>query len=212
MQKVSFQTKDGVVIVADFLTSDSSKAVILVHQLGSSKEAFSVLADLFNENGFAVLSLDLRGHGESAGKKSLSSPERLTPADFQDMNWDLSGARNFLTKKGFSEFYIVGASIGANLAIIFPSENEGFKAAVALSPGEDYKSLQPLSFAEKTAVPTLLVASSDDSYSFESCQKLDAVFAAEHEFYRLQNVGHGTYMLNLWPKLSQKIVDWCKGH
>lgn len=212
MQKVSFQTSDGVTIFANYLESDSGKAVILAHQFANSKESFSILADLLNESGFSTLAIDLRGHGESLGKGSLSSSERLTPNDFQNMNLDLESAIVYLKKKNHAEFYLVGASIGANLAIIFPCEHNGFNAAVALSPGIDYKSLQPLLFAKKTTVPTLLVASSDDTYSFESAQKLDSVFNAPHEFYRLQNVGHGTYMLNLWPALNQKITDWCQNH
>ncbi len=212
MQKVFFQTSDGVKSAANFWPAASSKAVILVHQFNNSKDSCSRLAGLLNQNGFGVLAIDLRGHGESKATGSLSSPASLTPSDFQDMNLDLLAAQNFLKQKNFNEFYLVGASIGANLAIIFPSQNPGFKAVVALSPGEDFKSLQPLSSAKKTTVPTLIVASAEDSYSFETSQELDSVFSAEHELLALQNSGHGTFMLTAKPELNQKILDFFKAH
>ena len=212
MQKVSFQTVDGVEIFANYFQADSSKAVLLLHQFASSKEAYSVLANLFFEKGFGVLAVDLRGHGESTGKGSLSSPERLTPRDFQNMSLDLKAALDFLKSKKYAEFAIVGASIGANLAISFPSLHAEFKAAVALSPGEEYKSLSPMLAARKTMVPTLLVASREDGYSYSTCEKLDAVMECEHEFYRLENAGHGTHMFALWPGLKAKILDWLPGY
>lgn len=207
-QKVSFSAADGTKIVANFFPADSKKAVICVHQFNSSKESYNALAQFLNKNGFAVLSIDLRGHGESKGTGSLSSPFSLQDSDFQNMEWDILAGQQFLRQKGFTDFYLVGASIGANLAIMVPTENPGFKAAVALSPGEEYKSLAPMNAARKTKVPALLVASKEDAYSFQSVQKLYPSFDVPAKKIELNNAGHGTNMLEKDSSLQQSVLNW----
>ncbi len=211
-EKVFFQTSDNARIAALFLPSDSKRAVILVHQFNKDKSSYASLSKLLQQSGFGVLSIDLRGHGESRGKGSLSSPEALTPLDFQSMSKDLDASVAFLKQKGFSGFYLVGASIGANLAISFPAAHNGFCASVALSPGLDYKGLSPEVVARGTRVPLLLVASREDSYSFESATRLFSVVKAKKDFAMLSNAGHGTFMLSKSPDLKQKILDWLKSN
>lgn len=207
-QKVSFTTSDGVKIVGIFFPAESKKAVIAVHQFNSSKNAYNELAQLLNKNGFGVLSIDLRGHGESKGNGSLASPFSLQDSDFQNMEWDILASQQFLQQKGFTDFFLVGASIGANLAIMVPAENPEFKAGVALSPGEEYKSLSPMNAARKTTVPTLLVASKEDAYSFQSMQKLYPSFNVPAQKIELNNAGHGTSMLSTDSALQQSILEW----
>ncbi|MDO8633741.1 MAG: alpha/beta fold hydrolase [archaeon] len=212
MQKVTFVAKDNVTIYANYWKAESSRAVILVHQFNSSKEAYTGLAKLLNEDDYGVLALDLRGHGESRAQGSLANPAYLSDKDFQDMHLDLSGAQKFLSEKAYTGFFIVGSSIGANLAVTYPFENSGFKAAVALSPGEDFKGLKPLSAARETNVPTMIVASKDDAYSFESAEKIHAAMTGEKKLVELENAGHGTFMLQNNPNLSSQILEWFKEH
>ncbi|MBI4044485.1 MAG: alpha/beta fold hydrolase [Candidatus Diapherotrites archaeon] len=212
MQKVTFLTKDSVTIHANYWKAESSRAAILVHQFNSSKEAYAGLAKLLNEDGYGVLALDLRGHGESRSKGSLANPAYLSDKDFQNMHLDLAAAQKFLSEKGYTDFFIAGSSIGANLAIIYPFEGSGFKAAVALSPGEDFKSLLPLEAAQKTGVPTMIVASKEDAYSFESAEKIHAAMTGEKKLVKLENAGHGTSMLQNNPSLVQQILEWFELH
>lgn len=211
-QKVFFKAADGIRIAAHFWVASSPKAVLLVHQFNNSKESYSEFAEFLNRNSFGVLALDLRGHGESRASGSLSNPLLLQPSDFQNMKLDLLAALDFLKQNRFTDFYFVGASIGANLAIIFPAQNPGFRAAVALSPGLDFKSLLPQKSAQKTTVSTLLVASSEDAYSFETVHELDQTFSCEHQKVELSNAGHGTFMLVKNPGLSETILDWFMNH
>jgi alpha-beta hydrolase superfamily lysophospholipase len=206
-QKVSFSTQDNVKIVATFFPSDSNKAVICIHQFNSSRESYNELASLLQQNGFAVLTIDLRGHGESRARGSLSSPTALQEFDFQNMEWDVLAAQQFLQEKGFEKIFLVGASIGANLSIIVPARNSGFRAAIALSPGEDFKGLQPLTAAKQSAIPTMFVASQEDAYSFQSMQILFGAMHVPRKKVELDNAGHGTYMLSN-PSLSKTILDW----
>ena len=97
-----------------------------------------------SSNGYAVLSIDLRGHGESTsqnGNTSISF-QSFTPDDFKKMVMDVKAAKHFLvTQKNINpnNVAIIGASIGANVASNYAASYPLVKAVVLLSPGLDYK-------------------------------------------------------------------------
>lgn len=66
-EKVSFSSRDKLQIAAWYIPSKNRAAVILVHGSGGNKDTVVSQARLLSADGFGVLSLDLRGHGESEG-------------------------------------------------------------------------------------------------------------------------------------------------
>ena len=65
---VSFQTSDGVKLVATWKPSpagSSAPAVLLLHAFSRERREVAGLADELAARGFSTLALDLRGHGES---------------------------------------------------------------------------------------------------------------------------------------------------
>ncbi len=48
---------------------DNKKLIILIHGLGEHSSRYESWASLFNEKGYTMLSMDLRGHGKSEGKR-----------------------------------------------------------------------------------------------------------------------------------------------
>src|SRR5437879_4389623 len=67
-KKINFNTVDGVEIKGTFYPSaGKAPAVLLLHALGedSRKKNWVNLAEELQKNGFAVLTFDFRGHGES---------------------------------------------------------------------------------------------------------------------------------------------------
>lgn len=75
-QKVSFLTDDGVLIVSTYYPPASShrttNAIILLHMFGRDRNDWNAFAsNLSNStNGYAVLSIDFRGHGESINQSN----------------------------------------------------------------------------------------------------------------------------------------------
>ena len=66
----SFTTNDGLKIYAKHWGIDAPKALIcLVHGLFEHCNRYDKYARSFNENGYAVLGYDRRGHGHSEGKR-----------------------------------------------------------------------------------------------------------------------------------------------
>ncbi|HSK48205.1 MAG TPA: alpha/beta fold hydrolase, partial [Coriobacteriia bacterium] len=67
-REVPLTTEDGVELVAWYAPPNNGAVLILAHGAGGSREGGRQLATALAEYGFGVLSLDLRGHGESAGR------------------------------------------------------------------------------------------------------------------------------------------------
>ena len=131
---VDMFTEDGVKISGDFLvgngTLGSETAVILLHNLGGSKETYKNFANYLNTQGITTLAIDFRGHGGSEGNRE----------DYSDYVLDVKAAKEFLDSKGYENIYLVGGSIGANVAFRFAAEND-VKKVVLLTPGENYNGI-----------------------------------------------------------------------
>src|SRR3989338_1631633 len=207
-EPVVLTTSDHVVLKGDFFPVNPKKVVILVHPFNRDRSVFGALTRALVANGFSVLSFDWRGHGESRAQGFLANPQSLLPNDFLNIEKDLDAAVAFLREKGFEAFFLVGGSIGANWAIMYPARHPGFFGSVALSPGLDFKGLKPKADAAKTRVPLLVISSADDPYSLSSSKELVGVVTSEKEFVRLKTGGHATALLDGQPELIPKIVEW----
>lgn len=67
-EEVTLQTQDGVQLAAWYQPPTNGSAILLLPGAGGSREALRPYAELLARNGYGVLALDPRGHGESQGK------------------------------------------------------------------------------------------------------------------------------------------------
>lgn len=216
MQKVRFKTEDGLEIAGNYFPAEKNDApaVVMLHMMPETKESWNGFAKKVNREGFQCLAIDLRGHGESQGgpmgSKSFSDEEHQATIN------DVVGAISFFIDKGISveKISLVGASIGANLAIVFQSENPKLKATVALSPGLNYRGVEIEHAAKvlKEEQSIFLVAGgSNDEYSTETVLKIfDLLKCNNKKKVILENSGHGTAIFGSEPGLEQEIIDWLK--
>jgi len=201
MQKVSFQTSDGVTIVANyFKPSGKAKAkVVLLHMRPKAKESWDNFAKKLQAAGLEVLAIDMRGWGEStqgANGKVLSY-SNFTPQEYNGIVKDVEAAAKFLDAKP-SEIYLAGASIGSNISFNYGTQNNSAKV-VLLSPGLNYLgvSIEDAKDAfQNFKGKMLIVASKEDLYSYQSVQKLEGYASGlgNIEFLKVENSGHGTDM------------------
>lgn len=206
---VSFQTKDNVKIVGDFFDAKSKKSIILLHILPGLRSDFNELAEILFSNGYNVLNIDERGHGESeAWPGEMGSWQEFTQTDYDKMIYDVEAAADWL-KSRFkdTDLAVMGGSIGANLALLYGAKSQP-KIIIAMSAGLNYKGVKTEIASRNFRKNLLLVASRDDSYSFESCERLFEISAAKKEFIKYENAGHGTRMFNSEPELKQRILDF----
>ena len=199
---LNFNAKDNARLAANYYPPIVRPApgVLLIHMLGGSKADWDSFARELQKQGYAALAIDLRGFGGSA------QPEDWTKApDDVKSAWEVLAARPEVDRNRTA---IVGASIGANLALMVGGTDERITAVVALSPGLDYHGLNPSSalagFAQR---PTFLIGARDDSYSADSVEKL-AKLSVSAETLILDTAGHGTTMFTREPTLTQQLIEW----
>lgn len=152
VSSVSFPANDGVEVSALFGTikdGASLPVVILLHDLGGSKSDWlnntgTYVALL--ERGYAVLALDMRGHGDTP---LPDDREVLELIDLEQGFLDVHAALIWLQSQSMvnvSRIAVVGSGSGGNVAYVslgtFP---EQIKTGVSLSPGLwGASSLEPL--------------------------------------------------------------------
>lgn len=184
-------------------------AVILLHMIGDDRSVWADgrtgLARTLMSQGYAVLAVDMRGHGETGSGRDWA----LAETDLQmvwlafTMREDVDAARTA----------VVGGSIGSNMALRLAARQPEIKTAVLLSPGLDYRRVTTEdALAVYGGRPLLIVASRDDDYSSDSAIALQGQAPDTAELLLFDTAGHGTDMLTTQPELTERIVNWLSNH
>lgn len=218
MKAITLNTKDGLEIVADYYEpsdAGSNKGAILLHMMPATRESWREFAPQLAERGYHVIAPDLRGHGESqSGSEGYKS---FTDEEHQASSQDVEASYKHLREQGVEEFSIIGASIGANLALEFMASHADVKRGVLLSAGLNYKGLEtlPLATQLKGDQGVLFVASHDDGRSSGNCVAMNEELMSaipegpEKRLIAYENAGHGTDMFDKEnPDLAQEILQW----
>jgi pimeloyl-ACP methyl ester carboxylesterase len=144
--------QDGTEIAAWYIPSEgSSHAVILVHGRNASKQNaisgnFPKIGTAINNAGYAVLMIDMRGHGESEGERySFGKYERL----------DVLGAVDWLLEEGFvsGDISVLGISMGGAAAIGAAAEEPAIGTMVVESTFADLNPLIEAKWQEESGLP-----------------------------------------------------------
>ena len=222
-QKVSFLTDDGVLVVGTHYSPSSShqttpKAVILLHMFGRNRNDWNTFASMLSNrsSSFAVLTIDLRGHGDSTNQNGNTiSFQSFAPTDFNKMILDIKAAKHFLvTQKNIppNNIVIVGASIGANVGLKYAASDPSIKAVVLLSPGLDYKGVTTSDSIRKYTNPVYIVTAGKDLIAGNDPQTLcNMINCGNHLMVYQDSNSHGTDMFSdssLNPPLDKLIMSW----
>lgn len=132
---------------------DTKKVAVLLHGMGDNAvfykpKAINILAEALTEKGIALLAFNNRGAHLS--KKLKIADESLSEEDrshqggmyyerIADCVKDIDGAAIFLKEQGFSTFYLIGLSTGANkiCAYHIRAKHNPFNKYVLAGPGDD---------------------------------------------------------------------------
>lgn len=213
-ERITFETVDGVTIVGDYYEG-GGRTALLLHMRPATRESWKSFAGKLVFAGFSVLAIDLRGHGESTQAKDGRTLDynRMTEAEERDSIKDVQAAMDWLNREqsvAGDKVALVGASIGANLALQYLSEHREVKTAALLSPGLDYRGIKTEPLVRKLTAPQAiyLIAAEDDEYSAESVRQLAQKTRVPHELKVFANGGHGTRLFESQPTLMDELVIW----
>ena len=202
-RRLSVTAADGVRLAGLFYPPDAIPApgILLLHMAERQKEDWVFLASRLQEAGYGVLAVDLRGHGESQGEMDWAA----MPDDAL-RSWAALLAQPEVDS---ARCAVVGAGLGANLALVTAAADPSVTAMVMLSPGlEDHGVGTEDAISAYGDRPALIVASQDDLSAAESALTLHELAQTPPVLVLYPSAGHGTEMLARQPDLIPLIVSW----
>lgn len=210
-QNITLTTTDNYKLSALYWQGNTLNAVIYLHQNNRDKNDVNVILQPLLDRGYHVVSVDLRGYGESQGDRS-----RFTDKDYQAMFNDVRSADEYL--KAIDEHMsvqVVGSSIGANTALVYQEMNT-LESVVALSPGFDYFGIKTEdSNLINIAMPILYINTQGDK-TVEETKKLFADSPITPD--GLNKLGiysgneHGIDILKSHPEALNDVLLWLDEH
>lgn len=106
---------EGIIRGYSWFLDDPDKVLCIVHGIGEYGGRFDRVAEAFRKAGMAVLAIDLRGHGDSAGKKGHCAPREYV---LQDVDWLIEYAGRKYPGK---QIVLYGHSMGGNIVLDYRS-------------------------------------------------------------------------------------------
>ncbi len=215
---VQFTTSDGVVIVGDYHAPEKPKspAVVLLHMYRSDRSAWAPLVPTLRSAGFAVLAIDLRGHGESVSPGSMELVRRALERDatlFNPMHFDVAAAHAFLSKRkniDLSRLAIVGASVGCGVAIDYAARDRSVDVVVCMTPGTHYLGIDSLAHIRRYGErPILLLATADER---SACDQLGTLSGSGTADIVGPGRVHGTQMFGVIDGIASRIASFVDKH
>ncbi len=216
---MTFQTLDDVTIVADWVTAPTTiGAAILVHAMPVDRTSWASVQRSLSASGIASLAIDLRGHGESTvGPEGTTVDyKRFGENEHQSSLYDVIAAYEWVQRRGIDpdRIALMGASVGANLAVRMLAEETRIRAAVLLSPGRNYQGMNAVLDIE-AILPhqSVWIAASegDDQESFEAAKEMYNLAPSDQKiFMPLKAAGHGTNMFTAKPELLTQAVAFLR--
>lgn len=203
-QDIITLTRADANLTADFHPAQGDAPVILLlHMLNSNRAAWQPLIPDLLGAGYALLNIDMRGHGDSSGAQ-----------DWDEIINDVAGWVGWLGENehiGESDLAIIGGSIGANVALISCAQLEQCRGAIALSPGLDYRGVKPEAalvdgLADRMA---LLVAAQADRASATAIRQMFLNAKGDVSARMFRGRAHGTRLFDsAYDSVSRLILGW----
>ncbi|MEW6618829.1 MAG: alpha/beta fold hydrolase [bacterium] len=122
-KEIKVKTPDGIKIAFNELNSGKNKVIIICHGINEYKDSpvFTSISREFEEE-YDVINMDLRGHGRSGGKCTLTA---LEPYDLKAV---VDYARKTHEKVG-----VIGFSLGAGTAILETADYKNIDSLILIS-------------------------------------------------------------------------------
>lgn len=171
--KVELTSEDKRVVSAAYWAPKDQKgavpAAVLVHDAGGQRGDLSEVAERLWKQGFAVIALDLRGHGESSGD---DKPWSELAEEERTRNWtfclrDVKAAASWIGKQPgvhSSNVSLVGDRAGCTLVARYAMRDENVRSLVLLDPQVEQLGFNlAKDIASLAGLPTYIVATKESA-------------------------------------------------
>lgn len=193
------------------------QTVVLLHSLGYNSQWWDDLPKELLSKGYAVLAIDLRGHGNSVYNAKLSklSWKNMKNSAYAKYPDDVIKVIEKVKEDNpkrtfFNNWAIVGSDIGASAGIIAADKmNNNPKTIVMISPVVKVKGIDiPVHIAHLENVDFLSITGTDDTASKEAEDYLSRFAQNEYARFVSESRTTGMLMLKNDPELNKMIAEW----
>lgn len=211
---VDLTANDGLKLKGTFFAAAKpGPGVLLLHQCNRQRKVWDDLASRMAAAGLNVMTLDLRGYGDSEGTPiDKLTQEQLNAVFNKKIPQDIETAYKFLVSQpGVSHELLAagGASCGVNQSVHLAMDHPEIRALVVLSeitnrPGRDFLRNHP-------GMPIFLATAEDDpDFGVSDLMQWLATLSTnpQTKFMRYKTGGHGVELFAPHPELPPMIVDW----
>lgn len=208
--QMTFPSKDGVTITADWYPVNSeSQTILLCHQNGFSRGEYLETAKKLNMLGFNCLAIDQRVGQEVNGVVNETAKDAKAKGKTQsyiNAEQDIVAAIDWLYAKYNRRVIILGSSYSASLALKIAKENNLVFAVAAFSPGEyfDQKDFVSKSISGLKK-PVFLTSSKEESEEVTNLTR-DVMSVVKLQFIPKGAGDHGSKVL--WSKSPENQDYW----
>lgn len=184
----------------------------MLHQCDHDRKIWDGLAQQLAAAGINVLTMDLRGFGDSGDTPHNGKTGPLEPdEEMQKWSTDIDVAYQYLKSQSdvrSNAIGVGGASCGVSNAVKTAIRHPEVKSLVLLSGPSDIKDRM---FLRQTKTPTFFAVSDDDPYPsmvpFTEWLYLASASPGK-KFAHFKTGGHGAEIFAVHPELMTAIVDW----
>jgi pimeloyl-ACP methyl ester carboxylesterase len=208
----TFKTFDLVELHASFDMPTGVPApipsVLLLHGYGEDRSAWKDLSKQLLNRGFAVLAVDLRGHGQSRIKNQR--PIQATPdwrTSLHEFPVDLDPALDWLKSRpriDNAKIVIIGFDVGANLALLASGRFAEVRTVVAIKPNLN-ESLAMAGSAQDFQPKSALIVVADQSEG----DRIKAMVKAPSRVLTASHAG-GTAEWTADKRVADAIFQWLR--
>ncbi|TWT33636.1 Alpha/beta hydrolase family protein [Posidoniimonas corsicana] len=171
VQNDKLTTRDGVDLHYTYYPSNAGKAavpVVIIHDLKETRQTYSDLAKELWQDGnspYAVVTVDLRGHGESVNQTYRGRTREISAAKLRGDDYvamvarDMEAVRKFLVTENdagrlnLNALSVVGVGLGAAVGMNWTATDWAAPPLATVKQGQDVKSLLMVSPRWKENLP-----------------------------------------------------------
>ena len=218
---VEIRASDNTELAASFFppidkasAGSPTPGVLMVHDAGADRHQLDDMAQKLQKAGFAVLTVDLRGHGQSRGENGawseLDDEEKSRVWALATL--DIEAAADWLLSQGqvhSTNLSVVGLGSGCALALRHAKRDENVRCVVLMGPrSKDFGFDVAADLQKIEGLPTLVLAAKDDE---EVRSMVEAANGESQPFVELDYAAQRGPAVIEDRKVPGKVVTWIKG-